>query len=201
MEIGYKLILASASPRRRELLAGLDLPFEVRVADRVDESYPAGLEESDVPLFISRKKSETYLESMADDEIVITADTVIIAGKRILGKPSDREEAAEMLRLLSGRQHQVVTGVTLAAKGRTHSFKVTTDVWFSVLTDSEIDYYIERYRPFDKAGAYGIQEWIGYVGIERIDGSYFNVVGLPVQRLYRELLSFVSSLKADPDTL
>ena len=201
MEIGYKLILASASPRRRELLAGLDMPFQVRVIDGVDESYPADLPQTEVPLFISEKKSEAYINSISDNEIVITADTVVIADDRILGKPQDRNEASAMLRLLSGRKHQVVTGVTLAAKGKSHSFSVSTDVWFSVLSDSEIDYYIEHYRPFDKAGAYGIQEWIGYVGIERIDGSYFNVVGLPVQRLYRELLSFVSSLKAGPDTL
>lgn len=201
MEIGYKLVLASASPRRKELLAGLDIPFLVRVIDGVDESYPADLPQAEIPLFISKKKSEVYASSISDNEIVITADTVVIAGDSILGKPKDCSEASAMLRLLSGRKHQVVTGVTLAAKGKSHSFSVSTDVWFSVLSDREIDYYIEHYRPYDKAGAYGIQEWIGYVGIERIEGSYSNVVGLPVQRLYRELLSFVNSLKAGPDIL
>ena len=197
MELGYKLILASASPRRRELLAGLDVDFEVRVMAGIDESYPDELPSEQIPLYISRKKSSVYKNSMADDELVITADTVVVCDGRILGKPSNADDASLMLRMLSGKRHQVVTGVTLATVSKAHSFTVTTDVWFSELSDTEIDYYIKNYRPFDKAGAYGIQEWIGFVGVERIEGSYFNVVGLPVQRLYRELLMFVNSQAAD----
>lgn len=197
MELGYKLILASASPRRRELLAGLDVDFEVRVMAGIDESYPENLPLEQIPLYISRKKSSVYQCSIADDELVITADTVVVCDGRILGKPSNADDAALMLRMLSGKRHQVVTGVTFATVRKTHSFTVTTDVWFSELTDTEIDYYIRQYKPFDKAGAYGIQEWIGYVGVERIEGSYFNVVGLPVQRLYRELTAFVNSQVTD----
>lgn len=193
MQLGYRLVLASNSPRRRELLAGLGLDFEVRVMDGIDESYPDDIAVGEVPLFISRSKAAAYAASIADDELVITADTVVAADDLILGKPADRAEAVKMLHLLSGRRHRVVTGVTFTTKERTHSFSVTTDVWFSKLSDEEIGWYVDNCRPFDKAGAYGIQEWIGYVGVERIDGSYFNVVGLPVQRLYRELLSFCAA--------
>ncbi|MCQ2067201.1 MAG: Maf-like protein [Bacteroidaceae bacterium] len=193
MQLGYRLVLASNSPRRRELLAGLGLDFEVRVMDGIDESYPDDIAVGEVPLFISRSKAAAYAASIADDELVITADTVVTVDDLILGKPADRAEAVKMLHLLSGRRHRVVTGVTFTTKERTHSFSVTTDVWFSKLSDEEIGWYVDNCRPFDKAGAYGIQEWIGYVGVERIDGSYFNVVGLPVQRLYRELLSFCAA--------
>ena len=193
MQLGYRLVLASNSPRRRELLAGLGLDFEVRVMDGIDESYPDDIAVWEVPLFISRSKAAAYAASIADDELVITADTVVTVDDLILGKPADRAEAVKMLHLLSGRRHRVVTGVTFTTKERTHSFSVTTDVWFSKLSDEEIGWYVDNCHPFDKAGAYGIQEWIGYVGVERIDGSYFNVVGLPVQRLYRELLSFCAA--------
>lgn len=194
--LGYRLILASNSPRRKELLAGLDLEFETRVIPGIDETYPSDLPVGQIPLYISQKKSEAYRRGMADGELIITADTIVACDGQILGKPADRDDAVRMLEMLAGKRHQVITGVTFATKSSTRSFSVSTDVWFSMLTDAEISYYVDRYRPFDKAGAYGIQEWIGYVGVERIEGSYFNVVGLPVQRLYRELLQFVSSLES-----
>ncbi len=199
MDIGYRLILASNSPRRKELLAGLGVQFETRVINGIDESYPEGLSVSEIPLYISGKKADAYRSGMSSDELIITADTIVAVDNTILGKPVSAEDARRMLRMLSGRSHQVVTGVTLTTVKARHSFSVTTEVWFSQLSDSEIDYYVNKYSPLDKAGAYGIQEWIGYVGVERIDGSYFNVVGLPVQRLYRELLAFVNLLEASPD--
>ena len=194
MNIGYKLVLASNSPRRKELLGGLGLDFETRVMSGIDESYPEGLPVGQIPLYISRRKAEAYMNTLGQDELLITADTIVAVDSGILGKPADRADAVRMLRLLSGREHQVVTGVSFTTKKRQHSFSVSTDVWFASLSDEQIFYYVDNYRPFDKAGAYGIQEWIGYVGVERIDGSYFNVVGLPVQRLYSELLQFVSGI-------
>lgn len=199
MDIGYRLILASNSPRRKELLSGLGVQFDTRVINGIDESYPEGLSVSEIPLYISGKKADAYRSGMSSDELIITADTIVAVDNTILGKPVSAEDARRMLRMLSGRSHQVVTGVTLTTVKARHSFSVTTEVWFSQLSDSEIDYYVNKYSPLDKAGAYGIQEWIGYVGVERIDGSYFNVVGLPVQRLYRELLAFVNLLEASPD--
>lgn len=186
----YRIVLASNSPRRRELLAGLGIEFSTRVIDGIDESWPDGLKGQDIPLFISKSKSAAYVPSLAPDEIVITADTVVMADDRVLGKPHSPQQASEMLHVLSGRSHEVITGVTLAAKDRSRSFAVTTKVTFDSLSDSEIDWYVSQYAPFDKAGAYGIQEWIGYIGVSSIEGSYFNVVGLPVQRLYRELQDF-----------
>lgn len=194
MNIGYKLVLASNSPRRKELLGGLGLDFETRVMSGIDESYPEGLPVGQIPLYISRRKAEAYMDTLGQDELLITADTIVAVDSVILGKPADRADAVRMLRLLSGREHQVVTGVSFTTRERQHSFSVSTDVWFASLSDEQIFYYVDNYRPFDKAGAYGIQEWIGYVGVERIDGSYFNVVGLPVQRLYSELLQFVSGI-------
>lgn len=182
-----KLILASNSPRRRELLAGLGYPYEVRVLDGIDESYPTELRGADVAAHISRVKANAYALSMAPDELIITADTIVCLDEQVLGKPADEAEAMAMIRSLSGRTHQVYTGVTLTTKDAQRSFVSRSDVTFAVLTDEEIQYYVTHYRPMDKAGAYGIQEWIGYIGVERIDGSYFNVMGLPVQRLYREL--------------
>lgn len=199
MDIGYRLILASNSPRRKELLAGLGAQFETRVINGIDESYPEGLSVSEIPLYISRKKADAYRSGMSSDELIITADTIVAVDNTILGKPVSAEDARRMLKMLSGRSHQVVTGVTLTTVKARHSFSVTTEVWFSQLSDYEIEYYVNKYSPLDKAGAYGIQEWIGFVGVERIDGSYFNVVGLPVQRLYRELLAFVNLLEASPD--
>ena len=190
MELPYKIILASNSPRRRELLAGLGLNFTVKVISGIDESWPHSLKGEDIPLYISREKAAPYRQTIAEDELVITADTIVYVDGEVLGKPADEADAKRMLRMISGRWHEVITGVTLMTAEREHSFAVTTKVKFCNLSDSEIDYYIKNYAPMDKAGAYGIQEWIGYVGVEAIEGSYFNVVGLPVQRLYRELINF-----------
>ena len=186
----YKIILASNSPRRRELLAGLGIEFEVRVLPGIDESYPASMPAAETAEYIAGKKAAAYRQVMADDELVITADTVVIVGDEVLGKPADTQMAAQMLRKLSGRTHQVITGVCLMTKDKKRSFAVTTDVTFKALTDEEIDYYVETYQPLDKAGAYGIQEWIGYIGVTGLNGSYFNVMGLPVQRIYNELKVF-----------
>ena len=185
-----KIVLASNSPRRKELLAGLDVDFSVRVLDGIDESYPAELPTRQIAEYISQKKAAAYRNEMADDELVITADTVVILGDEVMGKPQDASDAHRMLRALSGQTHQVITGVTLTTKERQESFSVETDVTFRELTDEEIDYYIDHYRPFDKAGAYGVQEWIGYVGVTALRGSYFNVMGLPVQRIYEALKTF-----------
>lgn len=188
----WKIVLASLSPRRRELLSGLDLSFEVRVADGIDESYPEGLSMTEIPEFISRRKSEAYV--LADDELLITADTIVWLDGVVLGKPADVAEAKRMLADLSGRTHHVVTGVTLRSLRRSHTFSSVTEVTFDTLSPEQIDYYVERYRPLDKAGAYGIQEWIGYTAVTQIRGSYFNVMGLPVQRLSVELRNFVKTL-------
>ena len=182
--------MASNSPRRKELLAGLDLQFEVRVLQGIDESYPQDLPTSKIAEFISKKKADAYVQTMADDELVITADTVVILGDEVMGKPHDEADAKRMLGELSGRTHQVATGVTLSTKERQVSFSVVTDVTFKQLSADEIDYYVCTYKPFDKAGAYGIQEWIGYIGVTALKGSYFNVMGLPVQRIYEALKIF-----------
>lgn len=183
----YKVILASNSPRRKELLAGLGMPFEVRVMQDIDESYPDDLPVSEVALYIAGRKADAYRETLADDELVITADTVVIVGDEILGKPVDEADAVRMLKLLSGCAHQVTTGVCLLTRETERRFAVTTDVTFKQLTNDEIHYYITRYKPFDKAGAYGIQEWIGYIGVTGLHGSYYNVMGLPVQRIYEAI--------------
>ena len=185
-----KYILASNSPRRKELLAGLDIDFEVRVLADIDESYPSDLPAGEVAEYISRKKAVAYRSLIHDDELVITADTIVVVDQEILGKPVDAADARRMLRLISGREHQVITGVCLPTTEKTHSFSVSTDVAFKQLSEEEISYYIEHYKPFDKAGAYGIQEWIGYIGVTSLHGSYFNVMGLPVQRIYAELQKF-----------
>ena len=187
MELKYKLILASNSPRRKELLAGLGVPFEVRVLQDIDEHYPENLPVNEVARYIAKEKADAYQRIVTADELIITADTVVIVGDEILGKPMDEADAVRMLRLLSGRTHQVTTGVCLLTAEKERCFDVTTDVTFKTLTDEEIHYYVNRYRPFDKAGAYGIQEWIGYIGVTGLNGSYYNVMGLPVQRIYQEL--------------
>ncbi|MBR4047804.1 MAG: septum formation protein Maf [Bacteroides sp.] len=186
----YRIILASNSPRRKELLAGLGVDYEVRTLPDVDESYPETLQGSDIPLFISKIKADAYKTLLQPDELMITADTIVWMDGMVLGKPRNRFGAIEMLRQLSGHTHQVFTGVTITTATRQHSFSVGTEVRFANLTDEEIVYYVDTYQPMDKAGAYGVQEWIGYIGVENISGSYFNVMGLPVQRLYRELLNF-----------
>lgn len=187
---GYRIILASNSPRRKELLAGIGIDFEVRVLQGIDESYPADLPIQDTAEYISRKKAAAYCEQLADDELVITADTIVVLDDEVMGKPADEQEASSMLHKLSGRTHQVITGVTLTTKERQQSFSVLTDVTFKQLSDEEIDYYITHYHPMDKAGAYGIQEWIGYIGVTGLSGSYFNVMGLPVQRIYEALKTY-----------
>lgn len=186
----YHIILASNSPRRRELLAGLGLPFTVRVLPGIDESYPADLPTSEVAEHIARKKAAAYKDHLAADELVLTADTVVIIDQQVLGKPHDDDDARCMLGLLSGRTHQVTTGVCLLTKERQHSFSVTTDVTFKTLEQQEIDHYVSTFHPLDKAGAYGIQEWIGYIGVTHLQGSYFNVMGLPVQRIWDALKTF-----------
>ncbi len=183
----YKVILASASPRRRELLAGLDVDFEVRALPDVDESFPPTLQGGDIPLYISKKKADAYRSSMAADELVITADTIVWLDGNALGKPTGKDDARRMLKFMQGKTHSVFTGVTITTRNVQHSFVACSQVTFAPLTAEEIDYYIEKYRPMDKAGSYGVQEWIGYIGISSIEGSYFNVMGLPVQRLYNEL--------------
>jgi len=186
----YRIILASNSPRRKELLAGLGVDYEVRTLPDVDESYPETLQGADIPLFISKIKADAYKTLLQPDELMITADTIVWMDGMVLGKPRNRFGAIEMLRQLSGHTHQVFTGVTITTATRQHSFSVGTEVRFANLTDEEIVYYVDTYQPMDKAGAYGVQEWIGYIGVENIQGSYFNVMGLPVQRLYTELKKF-----------
>jgi len=186
----YHIILASNSPRRKELLRGLDIAFDVRVQSDIAEDYPADTAPADVAAYISREKANAYKDTIAENELVITADTVVIVGNEILGKPHDDAEAKEMLHKISGRKHQVVTGVCLTTTEKQRCFSVSTDVTFKNLKEEEIDYYIETYSPLDKAGAYGIQEWIGYIGVTALEGSYFNVMGLPVQRIWEELNRF-----------
>ena len=182
------LILSSNSPRRKELLAGLDIPFEVRVIEDIDESYPDTLPTGEIAEYIAKKKAAVY--EVGNDEVLITADTIVVLDDQILGKPADAEEAKQMLRSLSGKTHHVITGVCLKSRDQLHHFSVISEVTFKTLADEEISYYVETYKPFDKAGAYGIQEWIGYIGVTGLSGSYFNVMGLPVQRIYEELKKF-----------
>lgn len=186
----YKVILASNSPRRKELLGGLDIDFCVRTLPGISEDYPESLDATDIPLYIARAKAEANRPTMAAGELVITADTVVVLGNEVLGKPANDGEARQMLRKLSGKTHKVITGVCLMTKDKQRSFAVKTDVTFKELADEEIEYYVSTYHPTDKAGAYGIQEWIGYVGVTWLNGSYFNVMGLPVQRIYQELQNF-----------
>jgi len=189
MNLNYNLILASKSPRRRELLAGLGLSFE-QIVKEVEEIYPEGLPPTEVPGYLAGLKAEQFEGEIDDHTLVIAADTIVCIDEEILGKPKDYHDAYRMLTRLSGHKHQVATGVCLFSNKKTRTFTVLTDVYFKNLTHEEIDYYIVNYQPFDKAGAYGIQEWIGFVATERIEGSFFNVMGLPVQRLYKELLQF-----------
>ena len=183
-------ILASGSPRRKELLAGLGLEFEIRLMEGIDESYPEGLGCEDIARHIAAQKAEAYRATLGEDELIITADTIVFLDGQVLGKPKDEKDACRMLRALSGRTHQVITGVTLLSQQKTVTFASVSHVTFATLTEEEITHYVTHYHPTDKAGAYGIQEWIGFIGVERIEGSYFNVMGLPVQRLYTELKKF-----------
>ncbi len=187
---GYNLFLASQSPRRRELMEGAGLEFE-SVKYEVEESFPKDLAVEDVPLYLAKLKSDNYPNHLSDKHIVITADTVVISRGEILGKPHGEQGAREMLRRLSGAEHQVTTGVYIRGAKQQRGFSTHTKVWFRELSDKEIDYYVDRYMPLDKAGSYGIQEWIGYIGVEGIEGSFYNVMGLPVQRLYCELRDMI----------
>lgn len=182
-----KLLLASNSPRRRELLSGLDIPMEVVKLKEIDETHPAELQGADIPLHIARLKMQAYDLQLAAGEVLVTADTIVWCNGEEMGKPKDAADAHRMLSSLSGHTHQVYTAVCLRSAIDQIEFVCGTDVTFAELTDKQIDYYIEEYKPFDKAGAYGIQEWIGYVGVSRLEGSYFNVMGLPVQKLYTAL--------------
>ena len=181
----YQLVLASNSPRRKELLSGLNKSIIIRVKNDIDESYPSTLSALDVPEYLSKKKASNY--EVADNEILITADTLVIVDNTILGKPKNEKEAFEMLRLLSNKTHTVATGVCLKTSDKSISFSDVTEVCFKELSDEEINYYVSQFKPFDKAGSYGIQEWIGYIGITSIKGSYFNVMGLPVHRVYEKI--------------
>lgn len=184
----YQVILASNSPRRKELLSGLGIDFEVRVIPHIDETYPEGLNPKEVPGYIAKKKADAYFAK--ENELIITADTIVILNDSILEKPTDRNNAIQMLQKLSGRKHDVITGVVVSTFNKQISFSVQSAVDFAVLTDEEITYYVDTFHPFDKAGSYGIQEWIGYIGVQGIYGSFYNVMGLPVQRLYQELKQF-----------
>ena len=185
-----KIILASNSPRRRELLADLGYDFEVKVLAGIDESYPPTLPVADIAASISRKKADAYRPTLAGDELVITADTIVVLGNEVMGKPHDATDARRMLHSLSGKEHHVITGVTVTTRDRQSTFSVTSTVEFATLDADEIDYYVARYSPLDKAGAYGIQEWIGCMGVKRIEGSFYNVMGLPLHRLYTVLKEY-----------
>ncbi|MEA4984104.1 MAG: Maf-like protein [Paludibacter sp.] len=182
----YKIILASQSPRRIELLNGLNIKFEVQVLD-VNEDFPAQMVGVDIPMYLAEKKANAYKHIMDEHTMIITADTIVWHEGKVLGKPVDETDARRMLRALSGKTHQVITGVCISTLQRRKVFHVISDVRFARLTEAEIEYYLHNFKPYDKAGSYGVQEWIGFVGVEHINGSYFNVMGLPVQRLYNEL--------------
>ena len=185
----YSIVLGSQSPRRKELFAGLNLPFSIEVRE-IDESFPGDMIPETVPEYLAKLKALPFRPDFINDRLLITADTIVLIEGQILGKPLDYPHAFKMLQHLSGKRHVVVTGVCLTSVEKQNTFSDHTDVWFKNLSDEEIDYYLTHYHPYDKAGSYGVQEWIGYVAIEKIEGSYFNVMGLPVQRLYEELLLF-----------
>lgn len=188
--LGYKLILASNSPRRKELLAGLGVDFSVKTLEDIDESYPTELPITEVAEFLAKQKADAHRNLISEDELVLTADTIVCVRNKVLGKPANRAEALSMLDFLSGRSHFVYTGVCLTSSKVQHSFTAKTKVFFSDLSSTEKNFYVDTYKPFDKAGAYGVQEWIGYIGVERIEGSYYNVMGLPVHKLYNALRKF-----------
>jgi septum formation protein len=188
-QIDHHIVLASKSPRRHELLRGLGIAFEIRTRD-TDESFADQLQNEEIALFLAEVKAKAMTDSMQDNELIITADTIVCLDEEVLNKPQSADEAHHMLRMLSGRMHRVYTGVCLMSYEKHQLFYDETRVYFRELSDEEIRYYVENYKPFDKAGSYGAQEWMGYVGVERIEGSYFNVMGLPVHKLYAELLRF-----------
>jgi septum formation protein len=188
-----KIILASRSPRRQHLLKELGLKFDVVIRE-YDEVYPEGLKGDEIARFVAHEKASSFKNEITDNEIVIAADTIVWCNNKVLGKPVDHDDAVWILKQISGNTHEVVTGVSFLSRSKEYTFSDTTRVTFEALSDEEINYYITRYKPYDKAGAYGIQEWIGIIACSHIDGSYFNVVGLPVQRLYKELQKFVLNI-------
>jgi septum formation protein len=186
----YRIILASNSPRRKELMSGLDIPFEIKTIPDIEESYPDTLQKEEIPLYLAKLKANAYRTLMQDNTLLITADTIVWLDGNVYGKPENEAEAKYMLQALSGRTHEVFTGVCLTTKQKQKSFFAVSKVGFAGLSEAEIDYYISKYKPFDKAGAYGVQEWIGYVGVEHLEGSFYNVMGLPVRLLYKYLKEF-----------
>ncbi|MGL5960009.1 MAG: Maf family nucleotide pyrophosphatase [Bacteroidales bacterium] len=190
----HKLILASQSPRRRELLKGLDIDFTVAPNYEVNEEFSPAMTKDEVPVYLAKMKSEAYPQALLDNEILLTADTLVWCANTFLGKPQSTDEAIAMLGQLSGQSHEVLTGVCLRSAKNCHTFLATTQVFVRTLSKDEIAYYINQYKPYDKAGSYGVQEWLGYAAVERIDGSFYNVMGLPLQKLYVELEAFIAAL-------
>lgn len=188
---GKKIILASGSPRRKELLEGLNIDFEIDTRNNFEEVYSEETPHESIPAVLSEGKSFGFHRPLEKNEILITSDTLVLCGDLVMGKPHSRDEAAQMLRVISGREHKVITSVTVRDSSRHETVSDTAIVYFKELSDNEIDYYIDTFKPFDKAGAYGIQEWIGYIGIGKIEGSYFTIMGLPVHLVYQELLKFI----------
>jgi len=186
----YHIILASNSPRRKELLSGLDINYEIKTLPDIDESYPDSLRGEDIAIYIAKEKADAYTAYMKDNTLLITADTIVLLDGKVYGKPTDEEDAKQMLRDLSGKTHEVITGVCITTKEKQKAFGVLSEVRFAKLEEDEIQYYVSKYKPLDKAGAYGVQEWIGYIAVEYISGSYYNIMGLPIQRLYQELKKF-----------
>jgi septum formation protein len=197
---GYRVILASASPRRKMLLGDLGLNLLVDPVQCVEEIFPPGLSKEEIPVFLAELKSDAYHNELTPEDILITADTIVWLDDQVIGKPVNRNDAISMLHRLSGRRHEVLTGVVLRSRSTKHAFVAHSYVYFSTLSQEQIEYYVDTFRPYDKAGSYGIQEYIGYVGIEKIDGSFYNVMGLPVQRLCKELLQFVELINSQPET-
>jgi len=187
----YKIILASNSPRRQELLTGLDIDFEIKTVPDIEESYPETLSKEEIPVYIAKQKAVAYQKYLNENTLLITADTVVWLNGNVYGKPENEQEAKLMLQILSGQTHEVITGVCLTGLKKQQSFYVSSSVKFAELQEDEIDYYVKKYKPFDKAGAYGVQEWIGYIGVEKLDGSFYNVMGLPVRVLYTHLKEWV----------
>jgi len=183
----YRIILASNSPRRHELLRGLDINFEVKTIPGIEEFYPETLKKEEIPVYIAKQKAKAYLKLLKENILLITADTIVWLEGNVYGKPGNEQEAKKMLQILSGKTHEVITGVCLTGWKKQQAFHVSSQVKFAELQEDEIDYYVKKYKPYDKAGAYGVQEWIGYIGVEEIDGSFYNVMGLPVRVLYTHL--------------
>ncbi len=193
MKLKYNVILGSNSPRRKELLAGLDFPYEIKIVPDVEETYPLHLQREEIPEYLSRLKASAYVELIGENDLVITADTIVWLEGKVFGKPADETEAMEMLRTLSGKTHEVITGVCLTTRQQQQVFHAVSRVKFADLDEEEIRYYIQKYKPYDKAGSYGVQEWIGYIGVESLEGSFYNVMGLPVRMLYSYLKEFFSN--------